>query len=62
VERFDYDQRKASSRAWIADYYTDAIDYTQVKVLEEVEGEPQTAPAARMAMSASRARSWASED
>jgi DEAD/DEAH box helicase domain-containing protein len=41
VERFDYDQRKAYVKSVDCDYYTDAIDYTQVKVLEEVEGEPQ---------------------
>ena len=42
VERFDYDQRKAYVRAVECDYFTDAIDYTQVKVLEEFA----TAPAA----------------
>ena len=40
VERFDYDERKAYVRRVDSDYYTDAIDYTQVKVLEEFEGEP----------------------
>jgi DEAD/DEAH box helicase domain-containing protein len=35
VERFDYDERKAYVRRVECDYYTDAIDYTQVKVLEE---------------------------
>jgi DEAD/DEAH box helicase domain-containing protein len=39
VERFDYDQRKAYVKSVDCDYYTDAIDYTQVKVLEEAEGE-----------------------
>ncbi|HXA52389.1 MAG TPA: DEAD/DEAH box helicase, partial [Candidatus Acidoferrum sp.] len=39
VERFDYDHRKAYVKRVDSDYYTDAIDYTQVKVLEEVEGE-----------------------
>jgi len=39
VERFDYEQRKAYVKKVDCDYYTDAIDYTQVKVLEEVEGE-----------------------
>lgn len=38
VERFDYDQRKAYVRAVECDYFTDAIDYTQVKVLEEFAG------------------------
>ena len=31
VERFDYDERKAYVRQVDSDYYTDAIDYTQVK-------------------------------
>ncbi len=39
VDRFDYDQRKAYVTRVDCDYYTDAIDYTQVKVLEEFEGE-----------------------
>jgi DEAD/DEAH box helicase domain-containing protein len=39
VDRFDYDERKAYVKQVDSDYYTDAIDYTQVKVLEEVEGE-----------------------
>ena len=37
VERFDYDERKAYVKHVDCDYYTDAIDYTQVKVLEEFE-------------------------
>jgi len=37
VERFDYKERKAYVRRVDSDYYTDAIDYTQVKVLEEFE-------------------------
>ena len=40
VERFDYDQRKAYVKSVDCDYYTDAIDYTQVQVLQEAEGEP----------------------
>lgn len=39
VERFDYDHRKAYVKRVDSDYYTDAIDYTQVKILEEVEGD-----------------------
>ena len=39
VERFDYGERKAYVKHVESDYYTDAIDYTQVKVLEEFEGE-----------------------
>jgi DEAD/DEAH box helicase domain-containing protein len=37
VDRFDYEQRKAYVTRVDCDYYTDAIDYTQVKVLEEFE-------------------------
>lgn len=40
VERMDYDGRKAYVRQVECDYYTDAIDYTQVKVLEEFESKP----------------------
>jgi DEAD/DEAH box helicase domain-containing protein len=39
VERFDYKERKAYVRRVDSDYYTDAIDYTQVKTLEEFENE-----------------------
>ena len=37
VEKFDYDGRKAFVRRVDSDYFTDAIDYTQVKILEEFE-------------------------
>src|SRR5665213_2179182 len=37
VERFDYDGRKAYVRHVDSDYFTDAIDYTHVKGLEEFE-------------------------
>src|SRR5271156_40441 len=37
VEKFDYEGRKAYVRSVDSDYYTDAIDYTQVKELEEFE-------------------------
>jgi DEAD/DEAH box helicase domain-containing protein len=40
VERFDYEGRKAYVRAIDSDYFTDAIDYTQVKELEEFESVP----------------------
>ncbi len=36
VERFDYKERKAYVKAVDVDYFTDAISYTQVKVLEEL--------------------------
>ena len=38
VERLDWVGRKAFVRRTEADYYTDAIDYTRLKVLEEFEG------------------------
>ncbi len=37
VERFDYEARKAFVRQVDCDYFTDAIDYTQVKLLEEFD-------------------------
>src|SRR5438067_2925845 len=39
VERFDYEERKAYVKSVACDYYTDAIDYTQVKVLRDFETE-----------------------
>jgi DEAD/DEAH box helicase domain-containing protein len=43
VERFDYTGRKAYVRRVDSDYFTDAIDYTQVKELEEFQGAALTA-------------------
>jgi DEAD/DEAH box helicase domain-containing protein len=40
VEKFDYDGRKAYVRRVDCDYFTDAIDYTQVKELEAFETVP----------------------
>ncbi len=40
VEKFDYEGRKAYVRRVDCDYFTDAIDYTQVKVLEEFDSAP----------------------
>jgi DEAD/DEAH box helicase domain-containing protein len=37
VEKFDYDGRKAFVRRVDSDYFTNAIDYTQVKILDEFE-------------------------
>jgi DEAD/DEAH box helicase domain-containing protein len=37
VERLDWEGRKAFVRATRADYYTEAIDYTRLKILEEFE-------------------------
>ena len=39
VERFDYDERKAYVRRVNCDYFTDAIDHTQVQVLQEFDCE-----------------------
>ena len=43
VEKFDYEQRKAYVRQVECDYFTDAIDYTQVKILEEAGASPLAA-------------------
>ena len=40
VEKFDYEQRKAFVRQVDCDYFTDAIDYTQVKILQEFGASP----------------------
>lgn len=40
VEKFDYDGRKAYVRRVDCDYFTDAIDYTQVKELEQFDSQP----------------------
>src|SRR5260221_4382645 len=40
VERLDYDGRKAYVRKVDSDYFTDAIDYTQVKELDEFDSTP----------------------
>jgi DEAD/DEAH box helicase domain-containing protein len=39
VERLDFDGRKAFVRAVECDYYTDAIDYTKVTILDEMTSE-----------------------
>ena len=41
VERLNWEGRKAFVRETRADYYTDAIDYTRLKILERFEGEQQ---------------------
>jgi DEAD/DEAH box helicase domain-containing protein len=48
VERFDYKERKAYVKAVDCDYYTDAIDYTQVKSLREFEAAPVLATVQRV--------------
>src|SRR6202167_1645003 len=47
VERLDFEQRKAYVKRVDVDYYTDAIRYTQVRVLETAEEECIAGPAAR---------------
>jgi DEAD/DEAH box helicase domain-containing protein len=47
VERLDFDQRKAYVKRVNVDYYTDAIRYSQVRVLEVAEEERIEGPAAR---------------
>ncbi len=47
VERLDFDQRKAYVKPVNVDYFTDAIRYTQVRVLEIEEEERIAGPAAR---------------
>jgi len=43
VEKLDYPNRRAYVKKTEGDYYTDAIDYTDVSVLEEFEGRPEEA-------------------
>jgi DEAD/DEAH box helicase domain-containing protein len=47
VERLDFDKRKAYVKPVNVDYYTDAIRYTQVRVLEIAEEQSIPGPAAR---------------
>ena len=37
VERFEYAERRASVRQWDSDYYTDAITYTKVNILDRFD-------------------------
>jgi len=39
VDRFDYEQRKAYVKSVECDYFTDAIDYTQVKIIDTFAAE-----------------------
>jgi DEAD/DEAH box helicase domain-containing protein len=48
VDRLDFDRRKAYVRPVNVDYYTDAIRYTQVRVLEIANEERIAGPAARV--------------
>jgi DEAD/DEAH box helicase domain-containing protein len=47
VDRLDFDRRKAYVRPVNVDYYTDAIRYTQVRVIEIASEERIAGPAAR---------------
>jgi DEAD/DEAH box helicase domain-containing protein len=47
VERLDFNQRKAYVKRVNVDYFTDAIRYTQVRVLEIAEEQQMPGPAAR---------------
>ncbi len=47
VERLDFEQRKAYVKPVNVDYFTDAIRYTEVRVLELAEEERMAGPAAR---------------
>ena len=47
VERLDWEGRKAYVRRTHVDYYTDAIDYTKLKVLDEAESATAGAGLAR---------------
>ena len=47
VERLDFEQRKAYVKRVNVDYYTDAIRYTQVRVLEIAEEQRISGPAAK---------------
>jgi DEAD/DEAH box helicase domain-containing protein len=40
VERLDYENRKAYVRQCDSDYFTDAIDYTKIKILETFDQAP----------------------
>jgi len=48
VEHLDFDKRKAYVKPVNVDYYTDAIRYTQVRVLEIAEEQVIPGPAARV--------------
>ena len=47
VERLDFEERKAYVKRVNADYFTDAIRYTQVRILEIAEEEMMAGPAMR---------------
>ena len=60
VEKYDHKERRVHVREADVDYYTDAITYTKVKILDRFEEEPAGPPAAPTARSTSPRRWWAS--
>ena len=57
VERFDFDGRKAFVRAVECDYYTDAITYTKVTILDTFAGRQATSrPEAAASLASRRSR------
>jgi DEAD/DEAH box helicase domain-containing protein len=49
VERLDFENRKAYVRRVECDYFTDAIDYTQVKELSRFDEQPASTPGSPLA-------------
>ena len=49
VEKYDHEQRRAHVREAEVDYYTDAITYTKVQILDRFEEEPRAARGAATA-------------
>ena len=43
VEKFDYAERRATVRPWESDYFTDAITYTKVNILDRFESSSHLA-------------------
>ena len=56
VERFDYEERKAYVRSVDCDYFTDAIDYTRVNIIEALAAEPLRAGAGGWGLGAGAAK------
>jgi DEAD/DEAH box helicase domain-containing protein len=58
VERFDYENHKAFVRKVEPDYYTDAMTYTQVSVLEKSDEGPLVAHARAAGIASEFASGW----
>ena len=58
VERLDFDGRKAYVRAVDCDYYTNAITYTKVTILDTFASEAPLDPAAPPAVDGTTDRRW----